>query len=115
MTKDEEIKWLDKAIKYLGPDSYLGGTFIDQREGIVADIRNDILPLQLNYLRKLEVQAFISASDTQKTCYQLQEQLRALQQEIKQAEWKRDATKSEIESLRSNASEAISMLKRMAA
>jgi len=44
MTKQQEIEILDKAIKALGADSYLGPWLTQIRGGIASLIRSDIFP-----------------------------------------------------------------------
>ena len=83
MTKQEEIVWLDKAIAHLGPHTYLGGTLADQRESIIADIRNDIGPLRLAELRKAQTDASIAAHEAEKRLYSLNADLTRVQEAIK--------------------------------
>lgn len=47
MTKDLEVAALDAFIAKLGPHTYLGPWLADQRDAIVRDIVNDILPTPL--------------------------------------------------------------------
>ena len=43
-TKAEEIEWLDEAIKWLGPSSYLGPWLAENRGRIVQDLTSDFAP-----------------------------------------------------------------------
>ena len=83
MTKQEEIAWLDHAIATLGPHTYLGSTLADQRESIIADIRNDIGPLRLAELRKAQTDASIAAHEAEKRLYSLNADLTRVQEAIK--------------------------------
>ena len=44
MNKTDEVAALDAFIAKLGPNTYLGPWLADQRDEIVRDIANDILP-----------------------------------------------------------------------
>jgi uncharacterized protein YukE len=118
MTKQQEIEWLDKTIRTLGESTYIGATLADQRESIIADIRNDIAPLQLAWLRKSEVEARALYHDASKSLTEKTRELEALRASIdcakRQLQNLSKTLRSFIEASRNTAEYATTTLTRFA-
>lgn len=68
ITKQQEIEILEKAIKSLGPDSYLGPWLTQIKAGLADLIKTDMFPdITLNDAirsgEEIKKQAFVSADD----------------------------------------------------
>jgi len=96
MDKASEILWLDNAIKQLGPDTYLGATLADQRNAIVADIRNDIGPLKLTWLYNEQIRERAAHTSIEKQTTEARAALALVNQKIEEATYRFDHIKKEL-------------------
>ena len=105
MTKAQEIEWLDRAIAELGTDTYIGATLSDQRNAIVADIRNDIGPLKLTWLYNEQMKEREAHRAIEKTTIEARARLIGIEGNIDLATHRFNRVKEElgkgIEALRS--------------
>lgn len=78
MTKAQELAWLDHAIKELGPHTYLGGSFIDQRASIEANILNDFPAIDIAHCHQDQMRLRADIRELEKEHIERTNQARAL-------------------------------------
>lgn len=99
LSKAAEIELLDHCIGIFSKDSYIGGTLADQRDAIIADIRNDIAPLQLTHLYEHQRQLRLDTARIEKDCREAHDSLRRVKESLAVAEDKLRQTRFNYESL----------------
>lgn len=118
LSKADEIALLDQVIAQFGGDSYIGATLMDQRESIVQDIKSDIAPIQLDYLRRCETELQIKIRESEKAALALYERCKSLTEQEQAMHRKILALDNDrrvnVEALRIAAQDAITALRQIA-
>jgi tryptophanyl-tRNA synthetase len=99
LSKAQEIELLDHCIGIFTKDSYIGATLTDQREAIIADIRDDIAPLQLTHLYDHQRQMSADTARIEKECRDARTSLAQLKEQIAEAGEKLRQTRYNYENL----------------